>query len=452
MPDPENRPDDHRPDPDRKPRRTARKGRSARSETYGTGSVYYDEKRESWAFQPKAEKGKRFPRQYYPTEPAARLARTDWLANQRAGIDPVAAEMTVTEWFRFWHEHYIAPDAAPSYKERHRQIIETYIVPSLGDLKLRAVQDHHILKWKALIVANLAPTSARNFFNLLKRGFEKAVSTRRLMYNPVLAVDPPKMPTRKQMAEKRVAFSPKQIKAILDYVNPSRFGLIYEIAVTYGLREGEVLGLLIAEIDLNAAIPTLRITGQVQSIRESYGAPRTTRRHNRTKTPDSKRTVPITPRLAAKIRAQLTYLRDMRQRKGPAWKEHGLLFPTTNGTPIAPRNLLRDWYDVLTQVGIIESVDPPRAADGQSGPKPWKRVQTGIPIPFHSLRHTALTNLNRNAPRHIVAAIAGHSANDPVDPSALDGYLHETIEEMLDALLAVEKYLDREWAKLEKSA
>ena len=68
-----------------------------------------------------------------------------------------------------------------------------------------------------------------------------------------------------------------------------------------------------------------------------------------------------------------------------AWKEYGLIFTTENGTPIHPRNLLRDYKKLLHTAGLP-------------------------PIRFHDLRHTAASILlNQGVPVITVSRRLGHT-------------------------------------------
>jgi integrase len=70
---------------------------------------------------------------------------------------------------------------------------------------------------------------------------------------------------------------------------------------------------------------------------------------------------------------------------GDRWRDHGLVFASTIGTPIEPRNLDRAWHVVRAQAGL-----------------PWLRL--------HDLRHACATFLLASgaSPRTVMKTL-GHS-------------------------------------------
>jgi integrase len=89
------------------------------------------------------------------------------------------------------------------------------------------------------------------------------------------------------------------------------------------------------------------------------------------------------------VRAALLAHRDRqafgRAAAGDAWQERGFVFASTIGTPLQPRNVLRDWYKLLKRAGL------PRR-------------------PFHATRHTAVSVLiDQGIPLRVVMEVVGHS-------------------------------------------
>ena len=191
-----------------------RHSRAKRTRTYGEGSVYYDRDRRQWCYQPPAIDKKRQPRQYFGDgdagKHAADLAQADWVAQQQAGVDMVAAQQPLSEWRWFWHEHYIVPLAAPSYAAWHAPMLRLYLVPALGHHRLNILAADHVLAFRNHLQQHLSPRSVRSVMKILERAMDQAVESRKVAYNPCVAIKAPKVPR-----SSRTAFSVELRRALL---------------------------------------------------------------------------------------------------------------------------------------------------------------------------------------------------------------------------------------------
>ena len=375
-------------------RQAKRRPRTLRSETYGKGSIYED-KQGRWWYQPPAKDGRRLPRIRATDEQSAKLAQARHLAERAAQIDHLGAP-TVEAWLNFWFAEHVAPNIKPKTAEWYRYLIRTYILPAIGAIPLLSLNADHLIKLQNQLRTRLGNRTVARIDILLARALKKAVVSRKILYNPMEAIDVPRVPRSHQEA-----LMPTEAVALLATVHGTRLELLYDLALLQGLRRGELLGLLIAEYDAMRGV--IKISGQVQTIDG------TTARQGNPKSENSVRELPLTPRQQDLMRAHLARLQDERTRLGLAWKEHGLLFPSEKGTPIIPRNLNRHYYQVLERASLA-------------------------PHSFHQLRHTAATRLDATgASPAVTAAILGHG---PV--TVTGGYIHVSIEEKRGALLASE--------------
>ena len=173
--------------------------------------------------------------------------------------------------------------------------------------------------------------------------------------NVTESVDPP----RPQTVEIR-PLSVQQVKALLRAVRGDKLEALYVLAVTTGLRQGELIGLKWGDLDLNAGVLRVRRTVFVGAI-------------NPPKTARSNRTVRLTEEA---IRALTNHSRESE------W-----VFSTKVGTPISCHNLTnRSWKPLLRKVGLPD-------------------------IRFHDLRHTCATLLlTKGVHPKIVQEMLGHSS------------------------------------------
>jgi integrase len=173
-------------------------------------------------------------------------------------------------------------------------------------------------------------------------------------------------------------------------VKGDRLEALYVLAITTGMREGELFGLRWADVNL-----TTRSLHLVKQL----------------KTKSSRRQV-LLPRIAFEaLTAHQARQAAERAHAGAAWEDHGLVFTNTLGRPLHPRNfLLRDFYPLLERAGL------PR-------------------MRFHDLRHSAATLLlELGIHPKVVSEMLGHSQIG----ITLDLYSHVTATMQQQAVTALD--------------
>ena len=158
-------------------------------------------------------------------------------------------------------------------------------------------------------------------------------------------IDKPKM-ERKTFK----TWSVDNVNRFLDAVTDHRWYPIYVLAIHTGLRQGELLGIHREDIDLDKGV--INVRHQISSIR-GQGLMVT-----EPKTGKARRPV-VVPSSAMDVLKQHLTLYGI---------EEGLVFTTSTGRPISPRNVLRHFKGVINALGLPD-------------------------IRFHDLRHTHATLL-----------------------------------------------------------
>lgn len=306
---------------------------------------------------------------------------------------------TVAYWFEFCLKEHIAPGLQESTIEWYRYLIEHYILPAIGEggALINEVSSDHLIVLQNQLRKRLGLRTVARIHELLDRVFAKATTSRKIPYNPMDAVERPRVPRTRQKG-----MEPAHEAAFRRAVAGHRYELAYDLMLVQGFRRGEVLGLLIAGYDVATGI--LTVAGQVQTVRGK------TARKGKTKSEAGVRDVPLTPRQRNMMERHLAELADERARRGMDWKEHGLLFPSERGTPVIPRNFNRHYYQTQERAQIPHYT-------------------------LHATRHTAATRFNTvKASRADQQAIMGHSPGD-----VGEGYIHPPLRELYDILVAAER-------------
>src|SRR5262249_57377626 len=122
-----------------------------------------------------------------------------------------------------------------------------------------------------------------------------------------------------------------------------RLGGCLVLGLCTGLRSGELIALRWEDVDLNSRQVRVR-----QALQRADGKLRIVE----PKTSTSRRTV-VLPRLAVRrLREHRKRQNAQRLALGEAWREHGLVFASTIGTPIEPRNINRRWDELRVRAGL----------------------------------------------------------------------------------------------------
>lgn len=177
------------------------------------------------------------------------------------------------------------------------------------------------------------------------------------------------------------------------------------VALTTGMRQGELLGLRWRDVDLDRA--AVQIRGTMQATSEGL-------RFAETKTRGSRRQVYLTDRAVDALRQHRKRQAEERLRMGAAWEDNDLVFANQVGKPIPASNLLRRSFEPL-----LKRADLPR-------------------IRFHDLRHSAATLLlEQGIHPKIVSEMLGHTRIS----TTLDLYSHVTPTMQRQAVAAFEALL-----------
>ncbi|CAM4161792.1 tyrosine-type recombinase/integrase [Deinococcus marmoris] len=268
------------------------------------------------------------------------------LRDENALSDP--SRMTVSEFLDTWVRD-TAADLKPSTRHRRDNLIRLYVAPHLGSKHLQKLTPLDIQQWQTHLLntprhvgsqkrepdapppPNLSPATVSGAVTLLGTALRHALHLGLIYRNPAEAVKRVKIPTREF-----TVWEPSEVQGLIEAVLGHRlYGLVY-LALTTGLRRGELCGLRWSDI-VRGVIHVQQSCVLVGNI-----ATMTT-----PKTKASRRRVPLSPDTLEALRLHRDRQARERDAAGEDWRDHGLVFPTSLGTVYHPRNLLRDWYALL---------------------------------------------------------------------------------------------------------
>ena len=247
--------------------------------------------------------------------------------------------------------------------------------------------------------AGASPTTVAHLHAVLHRAFGQAAKWNLVPRNVAAVVDRPRV-ARREMATLNGA----QVRQLLTTAKDNDLEALYTLAVTTGMRQGELLAPWWRDVDLAAA--RLHVVATLQRTREGS-------RFTEPKTSHSRRRISLAPKVVTVLRSHRTRQNENRL-AAKQWEDNDLLFANDVGRPILPGNLLRrSFWPLLERAGL------PR-------------------IRFHDLRHTAATLLLAAGTHPKVAQeMLGHSTVS----MTLDLYSHAAPDMQETAVRAMEAVL-----------
>jgi integrase len=356
----------------------------------GAGTLY-QRSDGTWAGQvelPPGPNGKRRRKSVYGKTKAEVQAKIKAaLAEAEQGRDLGAPRKTLAQFLAYWLEEVIKPHRRASTYRMYEQIVRCYITPHLGHHQLDRLTPAQVQQWlNTLQAGDLAPRTIHHALSKLRQALTLATRQGYISRNVAQLVDAPRVPTYQGQS-----FTVPQAKAFLAATHGHRLAPLYHLALYRGLREGELLALRWADVNLDAG--TLRVADA--------------------KTPAGERTIPLGADLVRMLREHWAWLQEERLFEGVNWKEHGLVFPTGVGTPMSARNLVRHFKSVLKKAGLPD-------------------------IRFHDLRHSCATLLAaEGTPPAVAMKILGHSQVS----TTLEIYTHADLTAMQEWLTRLDDSL-----------
>lgn len=210
-------------------------GRRVRTERYGRGSRW----RARWVDPAGAGRSKVFDRK----GDAERFLATVTVDVLRgAYVDPAAGKVLVREFALEW---LAAQTNDPTTREAMRSRFAVHVLPVLGELELRSVRPSVVQAWLGQLQDRLAPSYVKVILANLSAMFGAAVEDGLLARNPWSArsVRAPRVPQRRV-----VPWPTEHVLAVIA-AHPPKYRAVPAVAAGCGLRQGEVFGLRVVDVD-----------------------------------------------------------------------------------------------------------------------------------------------------------------------------------------------------------
>lgn len=312
------------------------------------------------------------------------------------------SKMTLSDYLERWLKDYAKPRVSPKTYERYKQIVDGELVPALGNLVLSKLRPLQIQAFYADRLdqgrkdgrGGLSPQTVLHYHRLLHKALDQAVKWQMLARNPASAVEPPK-PQREQMR----ALDQIETTTLLRLVEGSRLYIPVLLAVTGGLRRGEILALRWQDLDLKTGRATIARSLEQTADGLRVKSPKTER---------GRRTVVFPGYTLDALKAHKKEQAERKLATGPVYQNSGLVCARADGSEWPPDTFSTAFAALVRRSNLAH-------------------------FRFHDLRHTHATQLLKQGVHpKIVSERLGHS-NIGI---TLDTYSHVLPGMQEDAVLS----------------
>ena len=181
---------------------------------------------------------------------------TKAMAARDEGLVFEGENQTLTSFLDRWLNGVVKGSVKPSTFEGYERMIRNHIKPVLGHKKLKTLAPDHVQYfYQSKLDDGLAPGTVRLMHGILHQALEQAVKWGAIPRNVCKAVTPPK-PNPEEIRP----LDAEQAKRFLEVSRGNRLEALYVLAVTAGLRVGELLGLKWEDVDLDTKTLSVRRT------------------------------------------------------------------------------------------------------------------------------------------------------------------------------------------------
>ncbi len=297
---------------------------------------------------------------------------TKAMSDRDGGLVFDVGSLTVGEYLERWLANSVRDTVRQRTYEGYEHMVKRHISPALGRVKLKSLTPAHVRAlYRERLDSGLSARTVQYAHTTLNKALKQAVADGLIPRNAAASVKAPR-PRRPEIKP----LDREQVRALFDTVSGHRLEALYIVAVTAGLREGELLGLRWEDVDLERGmLQVRRVLSEARSGR-IFEAPKS----------GKGRQIRLTQKATKALRVHRKRQLEERMEKAGLWQEQDLMFPSEVGTPLSARNLQRQFKSVL------------------------KRAELPGTTRFHDLRHTCATLLLRQGV-HVkyVQELLGHA-------------------------------------------
>lgn len=309
---------------------------------------------------------------YYATRQEAMVAKNKALQEIEQLKRMKTSRQTLGEYLEYWFEHVHRLSVRLSTYVQHRSILDSHILPALGHIPIQKLTARDVQQFVSRLQDHLVAGRVKSIYTLLHKALRHAVNEDILASNVCDRVILPREET-----SERPVLNPSQAQKLVQAAKGSQFETLLIVALTTGLRHGELRALKWQDIDFDREELSVRHSA---SHICGYGTVESEPKSRR-----SRRVIALPAFALDALKNHRVNQLEQRLKAGSRWKERNLVFPSSTGNYFVKNTLYRNFYALLDQAALPH-------------------------IRLHDLRHSAATILLAMGVNiKVVQEILGHS-------------------------------------------
>ncbi|WP_433465796.1 tyrosine-type recombinase/integrase [Spirillospora sp. CA-128828] len=258
---------------------------------------------------------------------------------------------------------------AQSTLDSYMDMAERHIVPELGKVKLVELSTLHVQAWMLTLSQKKSGRARRKLrpgedklpeperlsartiaycHAILRKALNDAMKAKLISGNVCADVEPPRVEKKEARA-----LTKDEARKLLAAAADHRLSAYWLVVLALGLRRGEGLGLHWMDFDLEAGTVRLRLS--VQRLRGERN-PETGKHRGKLvakglKTDASKATIKLPAYVVEAVKLHRKQ-QSAERLAARVWANDDLVFTTTIGTALEPRNVNRMWHELCDKAGV----------------------------------------------------------------------------------------------------
>ncbi len=277
-------------------------------------------------------------------EAQAELVRL--METARQGIYVDASKATLSEFLDRWERDWAATNVSPKTAERYAELLRVHIRLHLGALPVQKLQPVHLAELYAKLLREgrpreqaLSPRTIGHVHRVMHKVLKGAVEWGVTHRNVASIAKPPKVPH----AEIEILLR-DQAQTVLQRLRGRPIYIVVLLALTTGMRRGELLALRWRDVDFDGA--KVRVEQSLEETKSGL-------RFKSPKTKHGRRTIALAASVVAELRLHWKQQQEERLRLGMGkMPDDGLVLPRWDGSPRSPNSVTKEWIRALRELKL----------------------------------------------------------------------------------------------------